>query len=75
MEGGDGVHGWQVQDGSDKPMYLFRVEHILTEREVQELITACGKLVEKYNTNKVTQTPLHVHVIVYNKCTIYIQQV
>ena len=52
-------------------MYLFRVEHILTEREVQELITACGKLVEKYNTNKVTQTPLHVHVIVYNKCTIY----
>ena len=54
------------RDGSDRPMYLFRVEHILTEREVQELITACGKIVEKYNSNKVTQTPLHVHVIVYN---------
>ncbi|XP_023334245.1 uncharacterized protein LOC111705804 isoform X3 [Eurytemora carolleeae] len=31
---------------------IYRVEHILTEREVQELITACGKIVEKYSSDK-----------------------
>ena len=34
-------------------LIVYRVEHVLTEREVQEMTNACSTLLEEYNSIEV----------------------